>query len=101
EQQIIAGIGFLLCALGTPCIYYGTEQGLTGAGEGDWAVRESMFDLQNTTANALNKNNRIFREISKLAAVRKNSAVLKFGRMYMREFSHDGNSFQLPITQDC
>jgi len=101
EQQIIAGIGFLLCALGTPCIYYGTEQGFTGAGEGDWAVRESMFDLQNTTANVLNKNNRIFKEISKLAAIRKNSAVLKFGRMYMREFSHDGNTFQLPVTQDC
>ena len=25
-----ARIGFLLCALGTPCIYYGTEQGFSG-----------------------------------------------------------------------
>lgn len=101
ERQIIAGIGFLLCALGTPCIYYGTEQGFMGSGEDDWAVRESMFDPQNATANVLNKNNRIFKEIAKLAAIRKNSAVLKFGRMYMREFSHDGSIFQLPVTQDC
>ncbi len=101
EQQIIAGIGFLLCALGAPCIYYGTEQGFMGSGEGDWAVRESMFDLQNTSTNTLNKNNCIFQEISKLAAIRKNSAVLKFGRMYMREVSHDGHWFQLPVTQDC
>lgn len=45
EAQIIAGVGFLLCALGTPCIYYGTEQGFQGAGEGDWNVREAMFSL--------------------------------------------------------
>lgn len=100
-EQIIAGVGFLLCALGTPCIYYGTEQGFHGAGEGDWAVRESMFDLQGTTGNTLNKKNPIYKEISFLAGLRKNSAVLKFGRMYMRESSPDGKNFQLPRTHDC
>lgn len=101
EAQIIAGIGFLLCALGTPCIYYGTEQGFQGAGEGDWNVRESMFSLENTSLNTLDKTNKIYQEIAKLAAIRSTSAVLKFGRMYMRDFSHDGKVFQLPIYQDC
>jgi glycosidase len=101
EQQIIAGVGFLLCSLGTPCIYYGTEQGFQGSGGGDWAVRECMFDPQNTTDNVLNKNNIIFKEIAQLALIRKNSAILKFGRMYMREVSHDGKHFQLPLTHDC
>ncbi|WP_267297673.1 alpha-amylase family glycosyl hydrolase [Parachryseolinea silvisoli] len=101
EQQIIAGIGFLLCALGTPCIYYGTEQGLAGCGDGDWAVRESMFDLQDSQHNILNKNNRIYQEIARLANFRKGSAVLKFGRMYMRESSNDGRTFHLPVTSDC
>ncbi|MBT1686454.1 alpha-amylase family glycosyl hydrolase [Dawidia soli] len=101
EQQIIAGTGFLLCALGTPCIYYGTEQGFHGSGEGDWAVRESMFDLQNTQNNALNENNLIYREIANIAHIRETSAVLKFGRMYMREYSNDGKTFHLPVTSDC
>ncbi|HEY0745041.1 MAG TPA: alpha-amylase family glycosyl hydrolase [Chryseosolibacter sp.] len=101
EQQIIAGVGFLLCALGTPCIYYGTEQGFQGSGDGDWSVRECAFNPDDITTNVLNPDNLIYRQIALLAAIRKNSAVLKFGRMYMREVSHDGKSFQLPITQDC
>ena len=43
DEQVIAAIGYLLCALGTPCIYYGTEQGFAGHG-GDNAIREAMFD---------------------------------------------------------
>jgi alpha-amylase len=101
ESQIIAGIGFLLCALGTPCIYYGTEQGFQGEGNGDWSVRESMFSLEDTITSGLNKENIIYREISRLASLRKQSAVLKFGRMYMRDFSHDGKTFQLPVYHDC
>jgi glycosidase len=101
DQQIVAGIGFLLCALGTPCIYYGTEQGFQGNGDGDWAVRECMFDLNDTTTNALDQHNRIYSEISVLAAIRKNNVVLKFGRMYMRESSPDGKTFSLPVSHDC
>lgn len=101
ESQIIAGMGFLLCALGTPCIYYGTEQGFSGSGQGDWNVRETMFSLEDPQVNALNKNNQIYQEIAKLAAIRKASAVLKFGRMYMRETSTDGKTFELPVTHDC
>jgi alpha-amylase len=101
EAQIIAGIGFLLCALGTPCIYYGTEQGFQGSGKGDWDVREAMFDMEDTTTNVFNKDNRIYKEIARLASIRKNSPVLKFGRMYMRESSHDGKTFTLPLYPDC
>ena len=100
EAQIIAAIGFLLCTLGTPCIYYGTEQGFQGAGEGDWNVREAMFSLENSTVNALNTNNTIYKQIALLADIRKKSAVLKFGRMYMRESSEDGKVFSLPVYQD-
>lgn len=101
ESQLIAGVGFLLCALGTPCIYYGTEQGFNGAGEGDWNIREAMFDLKGTNLNALNKNNKIYKEIAILAKLRMKSAVLKFGRMYMREFSNDGKIFHLPVYHNC
>jgi alpha-amylase len=101
KEQIVAGIGFLLCALGTPCIYYGTEQGFHGSGEGDWNIRESMFGLEDEKANALNKNNPIYREIARLAAIRNDLPALKYGRMYMREYSQDGKLFCLPVDFDC
>jgi glycosidase len=101
EKQIIAGIGFLLCALGTPCIYYGTEQGFDGSGDADRNVREAMFNVDDHSTDALNANGRIYRAIREIAALRKNSAVLKFGRMYIREFSDDGNDFHLPVVKGC
>lgn len=101
DAQIIAGIGFLLCALGTPCIYYGTEQGLDGTGEGDWNVREAMFSLNDHQTDVLNKNSPIYQEIARIAALRKESAVLKFGRMYMRQFSNDGKDFHMPVYKNC
>lgn len=101
EDQIIAGIGFLLCALGTPCIYYGTEQGFDGAGLGDFNIREAMFSLEDSKSNALNKSGRIYQQIAILAKVRKISPVLKFGRMYMRKQSQDGKIFSLPTFEKC
>ncbi|ELR68468.1 alpha-amylase family protein [Fulvivirga imtechensis AK7] len=101
EAQVIAGIGFLLCALGTPCIYYGTEQGFQGAGIEDHNVREAMFDLHDPSKNALNKDGVIYREISIIANLRKKNAALKFGRMYMREYSEDGETFHMPVHQNC
>jgi len=100
DNQIIAGIGFLLCALGTPCIYYGTEQGFDGSG-GDFNIREAMFSLEDPALNALNKSARIYKEIAFIATFRKQSPVLKFGRMYMRELSDDGKTFHLPIFKKC
>jgi len=101
ENQIIAGIGFLLCALGTPCIYYGTEQGFNGSGNQDYFIREAMFSLEDPSRNAMNKSCLIYSEIAKLASLRKKSAVLKFGRMYMRKLSEDGKTFHLPAFPKC
>lgn len=100
EDQIIAGIGFLLCALGTPCIYYGTEQGFGGSGAGDWNVREAMFNIHDKTTNVLNKSGRIYKEIAKIASLRNRIPVLKFGRMYMRKLSDDGKDFHLPVYDE-
>lgn len=101
EEQIIAGIGFLLCALGTPCIYYGTEQGFEGHGEGDEYVREAMFSIDDPTQNTLNKSSSIYKSISQIATIRKEYPELKFGRMYIREISEAENIFQLPHCKEC
>lgn len=105
DQQIIAGIGYLLCALGTPCIYYGTEQGFSGKGNndegGDRFIREPLFSLENSTQNYLNPNCNIYQEIAKIAQVFKMQAALRFGRIYFREISGNGRDFGLPQGQPC
>jgi alpha-amylase len=96
DEQIIAGAGYLICALGTPCLYYGTEQGFSGEGDRDTCIREAMFDLQDPSRSALNPECRIYRGISAIAAVNRRHPPLRFGRMYFREVSADGQTFRLP-----
>jgi len=94
DDQVIGCVGFLLCALGTPCIYYGTEQGLDGSG-GDVQMREALFDAGGNTS-LLNTGCRIYQEIAAIAGIMRTTEPLRFGRMYYREISGDGVSFGLP-----
>lgn len=68
DNQVIGAIGFLLCSLGTPCIYYGTEQGFSGQGD-DNAMREAMFDKAPGGKSLLNTECRIYKEIAKIAEI--------------------------------
>jgi glycosidase len=95
DAQVIAAIGYLLCGLGTPCLYYGTEQGFVGHG-GDNQMREAMFDPA-APNDLMNRNATIYQEIGKIAAVMRAQEPLRFGRMYFREISGDGEHFGLPF----
>jgi hypothetical protein len=94
DNQVIGCIGFLLCALGTPCIYHGTEQGLSGSG-GDLQMRETMFDA-GSGVSLLTTGCRIYQEIAKVAALMRKSEPPRFGRMYYRQISADCVSFGFP-----
>ncbi len=96
DDQVVAGIGYLLCALGTACIYYGTEQGFEGHG-GDGQMREAMFDTSRPGVDLLNQHCGIYRKIAAIAQVMRSNQALRFGRMYFREISGDGIHFGLPI----
>jgi alpha-amylase len=96
DQQVIAAVGFLLCALGTACIYYGTEQGFSGQG-GDNQMREAMFDKTTPGRNLLNTSCRLYQEIAKIAEIMRNLEPLRFGRMYYRQISGDGQHFGFPF----
>lgn len=96
DEQVIGAVGFLLCALGTACIYYGTEQGFSGQG-GDNQMREAMFDKAAPGTNRLNTDCRIYQEIGKIADVMRTSEPLRFGRMYYRQISGDGQHFGFPF----
>ena len=104
-EQIIAAVNFLLCAQGTPCIYYGTEQGLKGfegqTHNGDWAVREAMFNLDDESTNLLDEESPIYKGIAHIAQMRKSLAPLRFGRMYMCKVSTDGVYFHYPDCPEC
>jgi glycosidase len=96
DEQVIAAVGYLLCTLGTACVYYGTEQGFSGQG-GDNQMREAMFDLGTPGRNLLNPNCNIYQEIAKIAAVMRANEPLRFGRIYFRQISGDGEHFGWPF----
>jgi alpha-amylase len=96
DDQVIGAIGFLLCALGTASIYYGTEQGFSGHG-GDNEIREAMFDKTAGGTSLLNRQCRIYQEISKISDVWRSQEALRFGRMYYRQISGNGIDFGLPF----
>jgi alpha-amylase len=96
DDQVIGAIGFLLCALGTASIYYGTEQGFSGHG-GDNEIREAMFDKAAGGTSLLNRQCRIYQEISKISDVWRSQEALRFGRMYYRQISGNGIDFGLPF----
>ena len=95
DRQIIAAMGFLLCSLGTACIYYGTEQGFAGQG-GDNEMREAMFDRSTNGKSLLNQQCTIYTEIAKIADVMRGHEPLRFGRMYYRQIAEDGKPFGFP-----
>ena len=95
DEQVIAAIGYLLCALGTACIYYGTEQGFEGKG-GDNEMREAMFDVARPGVNLLNPDCTIYKSIAAIAAVMREREPLRFGRMYYRPISTDVTLFGYP-----
>jgi glycosidase len=96
DEQVIAAIGYLLCSLGTACIYYGTEQGFSGHG-GDNQMREAMFDKAAPGRNLLNPSATIYREIARIAEVMRSNEPLRFGRMYFRQISGDAEHFGFPF----
>jgi glycosidase len=101
DDQVIAGMGFLLCALGTTCIYYGTEQGFSGKGPGDSILRQTLFDLDDPTKTFLNPECRIYQQIAIISNLTDEIPSLKHGRMYFREVSGNGRDFGRPIAQPC
>jgi len=96
DDQVIGAIGYLLCALGTACIYYGTEQGFSGSG-GDNQMREAMFDKAPGGKSLLNRGCRIYQEIAKIAEIVRQREPLRFGRMYYRQIADASLSFGLPF----
>lgn len=89
NDQLSLVAGCLFALQGIPCLYYGTEQGLTGAGRTLEAVREALWGKP----NAFDREHAFYHAIKKIAAVRATHPALRYGRQYFRPLSGDGFHF--------
>jgi len=89
DDQMALGIGCLFTLLGIPCLYYGTEQGLSGSGKQLESVREALWGKP----DAFNEKHSFYQAIKKIAAVRAAQPALRYGRQYFRPVSGDGVHF--------
>lgn len=88
-DQLTLGVGCLFTLQGIPCLYYGTEQGLHGHGDGDAAVREALWGKE----AVFNRQQPLYATLARLAATRQEQPALRYGRQYFRPISGDGLHF--------
>jgi glycosidase len=88
--------------LGIPCIYYGSEQRFDGAGGDDRYLREAMFGgefgpFRSRDRHCFDETTPVYRELSRVLALRREEPTLRRGRQYLRDISGDGVSFGPPV----
>ncbi len=88
DDQVTMGMACLYALPGIPCVYYGTEQGLHGAGT-DPAVREALWGV----SPGFPQNGNFYDQLRQIAAVRAAAPALRYGRFYFRPISGDGSHF--------
>jgi glycosidase len=87
--------------LGIPCIYYGSEQAFDGEGDNDRYLREAMFGgefgaFRSRQRHFFDEENPVYRELSKILALRREIIALRRGRQYLCPISGDGHNFGYP-----
>jgi glycosidase len=97
----LAALALNANTLGIPCVYYGSEQLLDGAGNNDRCIREAMFGgaygpFDSRDRHVFREDQPTYRELSRVLALRKEVPALRRGRQYLRPISGDGVNFGLP-----
>lgn len=103
ESQVMLGLALLFTLQGIPCVYYGTEQGLTGtvddagnpALDANESVREALWGGGGRTGSAFDEGHPLYAAVKSLAELRAAEAPLRYGRLYFREVSGNGRDFGL------
>ena len=96
--QVTLALGLLFSLQGIPCLYYGTEQGLSGTvkpdGTPDLGTNESVREaLWGRMPVAFDETHPVYRAVKALTTLRSNEAALSYGRLYFREVSENGSDF--------
>ena len=96
-DQVTLALAVLFSLQGIPCLYYGTEQGLSGTvapdGTPDLNTNESVREALWGKPAAFDKSNSKYKIIKTLASLRANELPLCYGRLYFREISGNGTDF--------
>jgi len=88
DPQVTQGLACLFSLQGIPCVYYGTEQGLSGRGTTDESVREALWG-----GPGFDTTNPFYVDLQAIATVRRTQPPLRYGRQYFRPVSGDGQNY--------
>ncbi len=89
DGQVSAALACLFSLQGIPCVYYGTEQGLSGNGSSDQDVREALWGRP----SAFDETDKFYLVLRDIARVRAQNPALRYGRQYFRPVSGDRRVF--------
>ncbi len=101
HRVMLNALAFNATTMGIPCIYYGSEQCFDGHGISDRFIREAMFGdafgaFESRGLHFFNEKGAVYKEMSKILKIRKESIIIRRGRQYLRKISGDGIHFGLP-----
>lgn len=88
EHQTTMALTCLYTMIGIPCLYYGTEQGLSGSGPTRESVREALWGQA-----AFDPDHPFYHTTQALSALRQAHPALRYGRQYFRPCNGDGVHF--------
>ena len=99
DAQVTLALGLLFTLQGIPCLYYGTEQDLSGTvnSEGEHlprqfeGVREALWGKP----DAFSRDTATYRYIQRMSELRDRLPALRYGRQYFRPVSGNGRDFGL------
>jgi len=89
DDQVTLALTCLFTLQGIPCLYYGTEQGLSGHGDRPEYLREALWGKD----NAFDHHHHFYRTIRQLSELRTKQSSLRYGRQYFRPVSGDHVNF--------
>src|SRR6185369_9950350 len=89
DSQATLALACQFTLQGIPCVYYGTEQGLSGHGDRPEYVREALWGK----TDGFDPHQPFYRTIRQLSALRLKHSPLRYGRQYFRPISGDGANF--------
>lgn len=88
-EQTMLALTCLMTMQGISCLYYGTEQGLSGSGDKREYAREALWGK----AAAFSTAHPYYKHISDLSTLLQEQPTLRYGRQYFRACSGDGITF--------
>lgn len=96
QTQVTMALVLIFSLQGIPCVYYGTEQDLQGCIDGldaKESVREAIWGKGRDVFDSASS---FYVELQKIANIRMREPALRYGRLYFRQASGDGEGFGMP-----